>query len=194
MKHVLLICALLPIFSMAQTTGNGGQYAENALGKMNYAGHANGEYIISRTNLQACSVEIKVDWLDKDTSITIAGNSQTIIRLPGQFVAHTIIKSRPLDRCGSNEGDMGWLEICSPDILPLKFNYFRGSVISPTKIKLELSVTGTEDEGKFNLQASFDGKTFETITVLLPYDGEYTLFVEKAKKPDGTVYFITSFK
>lgn len=194
MKTMILICALIPFYSMAQT-GNGGQSAENNFGKLEYVGYSNGEYVLTATNKQSCTVNIKLEWLNHDSVISFAPNLPTIIRLPGAAVGNTKIKSKPLDRCESGSSDMGYLEIWSPVSLPITFNYFRGTTISPTKMKLEFDVSDTDNDGKFTIQVSFDGKKWEDLVVLLPNgSGVYTLFVEKAKRPDGTIYFITSFK
>ncbi len=90
---------------------------------------------------------------------------------------------------------MGFLEVWSPVSLPITFNYFRGILISSTKMKLEFSVEDTDNEGKFTIQVSFDGKVWNDLVVILPFgSGVYTIYVEKAKKADGSTYFITSFK
>lgn len=194
MKHLLLICALFPLISMAQT-GNGGQSAENNFGKLEYVGYSNGEYVLNATNKQSCTVNIKFEWLGHDTVISIAPNLPTIIRLPGNAVANTKIRSKPLDRCESGSSDMGFLEVYSPISLPITFNYFKGTKVSDTKMKLEFDVSDTDNEGKFTIQVSFDGKHWEDLVIILPNgSGVYTLFVTKAKKTDGSTYFITSFK
>jgi hypothetical protein len=194
MKHFFLICALLPIISMAQT-GNGGQSAENNFGKLEYIGYSNGEYVLSATNKQTCMATHKFEWLGKDSVISLAPNLPTIIHLPGAAVANTKIKSKPLDRCESGSSDMGFLEVFSLVSLPITFNYFSGTLISSTKMKLEFSVEDTDNEGKFTIQVSFDAKKWEDLVVILPYgSGVYTVYVEKAKKADGSTYFITSFK
>jgi hypothetical protein len=194
MKVSILICALFPLFSMAQS-GNGGQSAENNFGKLEYVGYSNGEYVLNVTNKQTCTVNIKLEWLTEDSVISIAPNLPTIIRLPGAAVANTKIKSKPLDRCEPGSSDMGYLEIWTPISLPITFNYFRGTLISLSKMKLEFSVEDTDNEGKFTIQVSFDGRKWEDLIVILPFgSGVYTVFVEKAKKADGTTYFITSFK
>jgi hypothetical protein len=194
MKHFLLICALLPLFSMAQS-GNGGQSAENNFGKLEYIGYSNGEYVLNATNKQSCTATHKFEWLGKDSVISLPPNLPTIIRLPGAAVANTKIKSKPLDRCEPGSSDMGFLEIWTPIGLPITFNYFRGTLVSSTKMKLEFSVEDTDNEGKFTIQVSFDGIKWVDLVVILPFgSGAYTVYVEKAKKADGTTYFITSFK
>jgi hypothetical protein len=194
MKVSILICALFPLFSMAQT-GNGGQSAENNFGKLEYVGYSNGEYVLSATNKQTCTATHKLEWLGKDSVISLPPNSPTIIHLPGAAVANTKIKSKPLDRCEPGSSDMGFLEVVSPVSLPITFNYFSGTLISSTKMKLEFSVEDTDNDGKFTISVSFDFKKWEDLVVILPYgSGAYTVYVEKAKKADGTTYFITSFK
>lgn len=194
MKTMILICALIPFISNAQS-GNGGQSAENNFGKLEYVGYSNGEYVLNATNKQSCTVNIKFEWLGHDTVISIAPNLPTIIRLPGAAVGNTKIKSKPLDRCESGSSDMGFLEIWSPVSLPITFNYFRGTLISPTKLKLEFDVSDTDNEGKFTIQVSFDGRKWEDLVIILPNgSGVYTVYVTKAKKTDGSTYFITSFK
>lgn len=194
MKTMILICALIPFISMAQS-GNGGQSAENNFGKLEYVGYSNGEYVLGLTNKQSCTVNIKLEWLGHDSVISFAPNLPTIIRLPGAAVGNTKIKSKPLDRCSAGSSDMGFLEIWSPVTLPIKFNYFQGTRISDTKMKLQFDVEDTDNEGKFTVQVSFNGKDWEDVAVILPNgSGVYTVYVTKAKKPDGSTYFITSFK
>lgn len=194
MKHFLLICALFPLVLMAQT-GNGGLSAENSFGKLEYAAYSNGEYLLKATNKQTCNVSTRFQWLNKDSVIIIPAGTTLTIHLPGIGVVNTALKSKPLDRCEPGSADMGWLEISSPASLPVTFHYFKGTKISDSKMKLEFDVEDTEGDGEFNLQASFDGKTWETILIVLPYgSGYYTIYVEKAQKPDGSQYFLTSFK
>ncbi len=194
MKVSILIWALLPLFSMAQT-GNGGQSAENNFGKLEYVGYSNGEYVLNITNKQSCTVTAKIEWLDKDSVISLPPNTPTIIRLSGNAIANTKIKSKPLDRCEPGSSDMGFLEIWTPISLPITFNYFSGTLISSTKMKLEFSVEDTDNEGKFTIQVSFDSKVWNDLVVILPFgSGAYTIYIEKAKRADGSTYFITSFK
>lgn len=193
MKVTILICAFFPLFSMAQ--GNGGQSAENNFGKLEYVGYSGGNYVLNATNKQSCTVSTRFEWLSKDSVISIAGGATVTILLPGAAVGYTKIVSKPLDRCAPGSSDMGNLEIFSPVALPITFNYFQGTLISPTKMKLEFSVEDTDNEGKFTVQVSFDGKHWEDLIVILPFgSGVYTVYVEKAKKADGSTYFITSFK
>ncbi len=60
MKLTILICALLPVFSMAQT-GNGGQSAENNFGKLEYVGYSSGQYVLNVTNKQSCTVSTRFE-------------------------------------------------------------------------------------------------------------------------------------
>jgi hypothetical protein len=194
MKVTILICALFPLFSMAQT-GNGGQSAENNFGKLEYVGYSNGEYVLNATNKQSCTATHKFEWLGKDSVISLPPNLPTIIRLPGAAVANTKIKSKPLDRCEPGSSDMGFLEVTSQTSLAVKFNYFEGTLLPDNRLKLHFSVEDTDNDGKFTISVSFDFKKWEDLVVILPSgSGVYTVFVEKAKKADGTTYFITSFK
>lgn len=194
MKTMILICALFPIISMAQS-GNGGQSAENNFGKLEYVGYSNGEYVLSATNKQSCTINTKFEWVGHDSVISIAGNTTVIIRLPGNAISMTKIRSKPLDRCESGSSDLGWLEIWSPASLPIKFNYFQGTRISDTKMKLQFDVEDPDNEGKLIIQVSFDAKKWEDLVIILPNgSGIYTVYVTKAKKADGSTYFITSFK
>lgn len=194
MKVTILICALIPLFSMAQS-GNGGQSAENNFGRLEYVGYSNGEYVLSATNKQTCTATHKFEWLGKDSTISLLPNTPTIIRLPGNAVAHTKIKSKPLDRCEPGSSDMGFLEVISPTALAVKFNYFEGTLLPDNRLKLHFSVEDTDKEGKFTISVSFDFKKWEDLPILLPFgSGVYTVYVEKAKKADGSTYFITSFK
>lgn len=170
MKTILFSVALLisaVCFSQTTLSGNNGQYAENDLGIMEYIGHQSGSYIVKITNKQPCAVTRKAEWLSKDTLFTIAANASITVQLPGT-AANTKIRSKPLNSCSS--GDMGWIEIYSPTVLPITFKSITATKISDTHVKIEFDVAEVSGVNTYNIQVSTDGKTYKNIAIVFPDD------------------------
>ena len=164
MKYILpLLLAIMPLYINAQ---NGGQHNENKTGALQYTGYESGHYVLELTNKQSCGVDFLVKWLGKDTTIYIQG-TQTI-QLPGAPKGNEKIKAKPLYKCGSSGGDMGWLEICTPVSLPITFKSIRAEKVGARKVKIIFDVADASDVNTYNIQVSADGINYKTVTILFP--------------------------
>lgn len=175
MKTLLLLLICAPIFCLAQ---NGGQYAENDFGKLEYLGYQNGNYTVKITNKQTCAVSIKTTWLSKDTTFGVNGSTTITVQLPGS--GSITIKSKPLTRC-AGYGDMGWLEISTPASLPITFKSIRTEKLGPNKVKVIFDVADVSGVNTYNIQLSTDGINYKNIAVVFPDDTQpnktYTIIV-----------------
>jgi len=126
----VLMFSLTLLTASAQTTGgNGGQAAENNYARFTYIGYSSGHYVVTLQNKQTCSSPFTINWLGKDTVITVANNSTVTFNLPGAAVGGTKIKSKPQNQCTAS-CDMGWLEIWSPQALPMHFTSFTAKKVN----------------------------------------------------------------
>lgn len=148
--------------------GNGGQFAENNYGKLEYKGYSSGEYIMDLSNKQPCGIDFEVTWLGKDSTIFINGLSSKTIQLPGIAKGGEKIKAKPLYKCGSSGGDMGFIEVESPISLPVTFKSIRTEEVSDNKIRVIFDVTDLLNISVFNVQLSTDGKDYKTAAMVFP--------------------------
>jgi hypothetical protein len=152
----------------AFTTGNGGQDGENNYGKLQYVGYESGYYVLELTNKQGCGIDFTVKWLKKDTTIYVPGNSTITIQLPGTAKNNEKIKAKPLYKCGTSGGDMGWIEIISPSNLPVTFKSIRCESIGKKQVKVIFEVADLLNVDVFYVEASLDGDEYKTAALVFP--------------------------
>lgn len=164
MKIILpVLLAIMPLYINAQ---NGGQHNDNKFGNLQYIGYEGGHYLLELTNKQNCGVDFHITWLGKDTTIYITG-TQTI-QLPGAAKGLEKMKAKPLNKCGSSGGDMGWLEIVTPLSLPITFKSVRAEKIGARKVKVIFDVADVSGVNTYNIQVSADGINYKTVTIVFP--------------------------
>lgn len=176
-KIIVLLLAALPILTFAQS-GNGGQSAEDSYGKLVYMGYSSGNYVLQVTNKQSCTVSIEIKVLSLDTTISVAGGATITATLPGAAVSGTKITSKPLSQCpDSPSGNMGPLEVFSPQNLPIQFTSFTVTreAGDPSKVDVVFTYEFVGDQttpDHFNIKVSRDAdiKTFQTVSILWPTD------------------------
>lgn len=147
---------------------NGGQNNENNFGKLDYVGYSNEAYVLNLTNKQQCGVDFQIKWLSKDTTIYVPGSSVKAIQLPGAAKGGENIKARPLYKCGSSGGDLGWIEVESPVSLPVTFKSITAQEISPNKVLVSFEVADVSGVNQYNIQLSTDGKTYKNVGIIWP--------------------------
>lgn len=147
---------------------NGGQSNDNQMGTLYYAGYSSGFYVLDLTNKQPCGIDFDLNWLGKDTTIYIPGSSTKTIQLPGAAKGGMKIKAKPLYKCGSSGGDLGWLEVVTPESLPIKFKSIRTEEIKgeSDKLKVIFEVEESEPGTVFRVQLSVNNGSFKTIKTI----------------------------
>lgn len=136
---------------------NGGQYSENEFGSLEYAGYSNGLYTINVTNKQLCGIDFTITWLNEDTTVYINGGATRTIQLPGVPKADEKIRCKPLYRCGSSGGDMGFLEVVTPVSLPVTFKYIRAEYVDSHHARVSFEISETSGIDVYYIQVSTDG-------------------------------------
>jgi len=149
-------------------SGNGGQTNENDMAQLTYTGYYGGQYVVDLKNKQSCGIDFTVTWLQKDTTIYVLGNSTKSIQLPGAPKGLEKIKAKPLYKCGSSGGDMGWVEVETPIALPIKFKSVRTEEIGKDKLKIIFDVEECEGVNVFNVQLQRNWGEFKTVAVIFP--------------------------
>lgn len=162
------------------TNGNGGQANEDSFGKLVYAGYESGYYVLELTNKQGCGIDFDVKWLKKDTTIYVPANGTKVIQLPGTAKGNEKIKARPLYRCGTSGGNMGWIEVETPSSLPVTFKSIRCVSVEKQKIHVEFEIADLKGVSVFYIETSTDGINWKTSGLV---------FVDEVKP--GNKYSIT---
>lgn len=145
---------------------NGGQSPDNKYAKLEYRGYSGGLYSLELTNKQNCGVDFQVEWLNKDTTIYVVGTQ--IIQLPGAAAGMKKIKAKPLYRCGSSGGDLGWVEIETPASLPVKFTFYRVEQINETQVKVIFEIAEARNLNRFVIKVRANNGEFKPVMVLFP--------------------------
>jgi len=159
MKRVLLAFACLPVIANAQ---NGGQSAESGSLRLALAGTTlDYKAIVKITNKQSCTVEVKINHNGQVFTKTIPSLSFDTVQVT---FPECTIKAKPLTNC-CNGADMGWAELNVCQALPIKFEWFRTTVIDKKTIKVQFEleeVDGTE----LYVQLSTDGRNFKSVLLV----------------------------
>jgi len=145
---------------------NGGQYEENAFGKLEYAGYSSGHYVLTITNKQTCGIDFRVEWLGKDTTIYVTGSAVKTIHLPGAAKGNEKLKCKPMYQCGSSGGDMGWLEVISPESLPVIFKYITAQNAGNGSITVSFEVSEASGVDVYWIQISKDGISYVNVAMV----------------------------
>jgi hypothetical protein len=153
------------------SNGNGGQANENNFGKLVYNGHENGYYVLELTNKQGCGIDFDVKWLKKDTTIYVPANGTKVIQLPGAAKNDEKIKAKPLYRCGTSGGDMGWIEVETSTSMPVTFKSIRCERLDKKKVKVTFEVADLLNVNVFYVETSLDGKEYKTGALVWPDAG-----------------------
>ena len=131
---------------------NGGQSGTNEFASLTYVGYSAGLYIVELTNKQACGIDFDLSWLKKDSTVYVLGNTTATIQLPGAAKGNEKIKAKPLYRCGTSGGDLGWVEVTTPESLPIKFKSIRWEEVGEKQLRVIFDVTEVSGINVLNVQ------------------------------------------
>lgn len=131
---------------------NGGQAGSNEFSSLTYVGYSGGRYVVELTNKQACGIDFDLSWLKKDSTIYVLGNTTATIQLPGAPKGNEKIKAKPLYRCGTSGGDLGWVEVVTPESLPIKFKSIRWEQVGEKQLRVTFDVAEVSGINVLNVQ------------------------------------------
>lgn len=170
MKHLIAAMLFLAPFIAGAQSGNGGQFAENSRGSIRYIGYANGHYSVEIKNKQPGTVNQTVVWLQNTAAFTLQAGEVKIVQLPGNQ-GGIKIKMKPLSSVDGSTGDMGWLEIEAPFVLPLKMKDIKTVKLNSTTLRIYFTVTEATDNNKVTFEMSTTGKDHKEVAVVSPSNG-----------------------
>lgn len=147
---------------------NGGQSNDNEFGNLIFAGYSGGYYVLELKNKQACGIDFDVSWLKKDTTIYVPASSTKTIQLPGVAKGHEKIKAKPLYRCGTSGGDLGWMEIITPESLPIKFKSIRWEEVGNKQLRITFDVAEVSGINVLNVQLRLNTGEWKYVREVFP--------------------------
>jgi hypothetical protein len=147
---------------------NGGQKGTNEFASLTFIGYSGGFYFVDLTNIQPCGIDFSVQWLGKDTTIYVPGNTTQLVQLPGAARGNEIIKAKPLYRCGTSGGDMGWVEVVSPESLPIKFKSIRWEEVGKNQLRITFDVAEVSGINVLNVQLRLNTGEWKNVAVVFP--------------------------
>lgn len=147
---------------------NSGQSNTNEFTNLTFEGYSGGYYALYLQNKQACGIDFSVQWLDKDTTIYVPGSTTNVIQLPGAPKGHEKIKAKPLYRCGTSGGDMGWVEIITPENLPIKFKSIRWEEVGKKQLRITFDVAEVSGINVLNVQVRLNTGEWKNVAVVFP--------------------------
>jgi len=162
-KVTLLIAILVSFFANAQ---NGGQFFENNVAKIQFISNTTTTVTFMVISKQNCTAGYKVDYGTTET-VTIPSLDTLVFVVPISTVTFKV-KAESQSSCIS-QPDMGWVEmivanVINPQVLPVKLISFTGTQKN-NLVSLKWEVVN-ETVGKFELQRSTDGRTFNSIATI----------------------------
>jgi hypothetical protein len=183
LKTLFALCTFLIVYK-ANGQQNGGQSAESNSLKIELNGISpNYQAIIKVTNKQNCTAGVRFDHNSTTRTKTIASLSSDtfMINLP-----ECGVKVKPLTNCGGGI-DMGWVELNVCEALPVKFMNIQAKRIDAQTIQLYFESEEDNTIREYRVKLSFDGKTYQTVTVLFPNGIEgkkqYVVTIKIPQKP-----------
>lgn len=156
-----LIFALLMGITINGMAQNGGQFPENGSVKLEYIGSGQ----VKVYNKQTCQAFIKVNDGLTEAVLSIPGNSFLLFTISSALISNFTVKAKTTTNCGGT--DFGWVELCI-STLPLKFVSFNTTRISDTEFWVNFELADVTNVSHVNIKASTNGKTYKTITLVLP--------------------------
>lgn len=147
---------------------NGGKSGSNEFVSLSFVGYSGGFYFVDLANLQACGIDFSVQWLGKDTTIHVPANTKQLVQLPGAARGNETIKAKPLYRCGTSGGDMGWVEVVSPESLPIKFKGIRWEEVGKKQLKIVFDIAEVSGINVLNVQLRLNTGEWKNVGVVFP--------------------------
>lgn len=148
---------------------NGGQYLENNALKLQFIGMTGGINYAQVVNKTGESCYFRVNNSKTEATVWVSKNTPYVFALPTGDLSKMTIKAKATESCDCT--DRGWVELSFAS-LPVTFTSVSAERIFNNTFWVKCNMADPKNVSHYNIQRSKDGKTWETIMVVLGDDSQ----------------------